>query len=287
LVSQDKELLSVPVDDYILDKGLAGIDYEITESGEYQGLYYTVVSAVLNKERFEEDIKQALRSAPSDFALLVVEGDLDNYVESTMIDRVTASGVKLVSRDFSKKILQEQQKYGYDSLLVAKYAALLAARYLIYVKANISTTYLSDYKLYSVRALVNSQIIDSITGNILFAPVYEETNSGATIQAALSKIVNSQKFQNYEQRIINSLQFENVLIEKIYRYTFTLERAAYGAILLDAMKSKYDSLRVVENVDTKLIVELNVDMLELEKLFNALTAIKVKKVSDYNYIVSK
>ncbi|MGB9615132.1 MAG: hypothetical protein ACPL3B_06490, partial [Fervidobacterium sp.] len=124
-------------------------------------------------------------------------------------------------------------------------------------------------------------------GNILFAPVYEETNSGATIQAALSKIVNSQKFQNYVQRIINSLQFENVLIEKIYRYTFTLERAAYGAILLDAMKSKYDSLRVVENVDTKLIVELNVDMLELEKLFNALTAIKVKKVSDYNYIVSK
>ncbi|MGC8820499.1 MAG: hypothetical protein ACP5PP_05275 [Fervidobacterium sp.] len=147
MVSQDKELLSVPVDDYILDKGLAGIDYEITASGEYQGLYYTVVSAVLNKERFEEDIKQALRSAPSDFALLVVEGDLDNYVESTMIDRVTASGVKLVSRDFSKKILQEQQKYGYDSLLVAKYAALSAARYLIYVKANISTTYLSDYKL--------------------------------------------------------------------------------------------------------------------------------------------
>lgn len=287
LIGENKELLNVPVDDYILDRVLAGIDYEITASGEYQNLYYVVVDAKISKSRFEKDIEYALKTAPSGFALLIVEGDENGYVESMMIERILSAGVKLVSKDFSKKILEEQYKLGYNSTIVARYAALSAARYLIYTKVNAPSTYLSEYKLYSVRMLVNTQIIDSITGNIVSAQNYEETNSGATIQAALSKIVNSSNFQAYIQKIINSLNFENVEISKAYRYTFTPERVAYSAMLLDALKAKYASLKVIENTDKKLVIEIDIDMSEMEKFFNSLTSVKVKKVSDYEYIVTK
>ncbi len=287
LIGENKELLNIPVDDYILDRVLAGIDYEITASGEYQNLYYVVVDAKISKSRFEKDIEYALKTAPSGFALLIVEGDVNGYVESMMIERMLSARIKLVSKDFSKKILEEQYKLGYNSTIVAKYAALSAARYLIYVKVNAPSTYLSEYKLYSVRMLVNTQIIDSITGNIVSAQNYEETNSGATIQAALSKIVNSSNFQAYVQKIINSLSFENVEISKVYRYTFTPERVAYSAMLLDALRAKYASLKVIENTDRKLVIEIDADMPEMDKFFNSLNSVRVKKVSDYEYIITK
>ncbi len=287
LLGQDKDLLDVPIDEYIVNKVSAGIDYEITATGEYQGIYFAVVSATVMKERFQNDIRDALKSAPSGFAMLIVDGDSSGYIEPTMISSMVDAGIKLVSKDFSKKILEEQQRLGYNLTTLGKLAALSSARYLLYTKVTSTSTYVSDYSVYSVRMAVSTQIIDSITGNILTAPQFEEVNTGATAQAAVSKIVNGQNFKNYVQQVINSLNFENVQTKKVFRYTFVLERAVYGSMLMDYLNAKYEGIKVIEKADTKLVIEASVDMNTLEAFFKTIDALKIKKISDYNYQVTK
>jgi len=287
LLGQDKDLLDVPIDEYIVNKVSAGIDYEITATGEYQGIYFAVVNATVMKERFQNDIRDALKNAPSGFAMLIVDGDSLGYVEPTMISDIVDAGIKLVSKDFSKKILEEQQRLGYNLTTLGRLAALSSARYVLYTKVNSTSTYVSDYSVYSVRMVVSTQIIDSITGNILSAPQFEEVNTGATAQAAVSKIVSGQNFKNYVQQIINSLNFENVQTKKVFRYTFVLERAVYGSMLMDYLNAKYAGIKVVEKADTKLVIETNVDMNTLEAFFKTIDALKIKKISDYNYQVTK
>ena len=287
LLGQDKDLLDVPIDEYIVNKVSAGIDYEITATGEYQGIYFAVVSATVMKERFQNDIRDALKSAPSGFAMLIVDGDSSGYIEPAMISSIVDAGIKLVSKDFSKKILEEQQRLGYNLTTLGKLAVLSSARYVLYTKVTSTSTYVSDYGVYSVRTAVSTQIIDSITGNILTAPQFEEVNTGATAQAAVSKIVNGQNFKNYVQQIINSLNFENVQTKKVFRYTFVLERAVYGSMLMDYLNAKYEGIKIIEKADTKLVIETNVDMNTLETFFKTIDALKIKKISDYNYQVTK
>ncbi|MCX7654682.1 MAG: hypothetical protein N2Z58_08435 [Fervidobacterium sp.] len=287
LIGQDRDLLDVPIDDYIINKVISSTDYEITATGEYQGLYYTVVSCTVDKKRFEEDIKDALKKAPTGFALLIVEGDTLGYIEPTITSKLVNSGIKLVSKDFSKKLLEEQQRLGYNITTFGKLSALSAARYVLYTKANVTSTWLNDYNIYSVRILVTTQVIDTITGNILSAPQFEDVNSGATVQAAVSKIVSSQKFLDYTQQIVNTLNFENVEIKKVYKYIFILERAAYGSMLMDYLNAKFDGIKILEKVDTRLVIETNVTPSELENSMKAIDTLKIKKISDDTYQVTR
>lgn len=287
LIGQDRDLLDVPIDDYIVNKVISSMDYEITATGEYQGLYFAVVSATVDKKRFEEDIKDALRKAPTGFALLIVEGDSLGYIEPTMTSKIVDAGIKLVSKDFSRKILEEQQRLGYNISTLGKLSALSAARYVLYVKANVTSAWVSDYNVYSVRILATTQIIDTITGNILSAPQFEDVNSGATAQAAASKIVNGQKFLDYVQQIVNSLNFENVEIKKVYRYTFILERATYGSMLMDYLNAKIAGIKILEKADTKLVIETNVSPIELENFMKSIDTLKIKKISENNYQVTR
>jgi hypothetical protein len=288
LVGSDRELLDVPLDEYILTKVIGAIDYEISATGEYAGLYYVLVSSTIKKYDFENNLKEALRNAPVGFALVLTEGDKLGYVEPAIIDGLLSSGIKLVSKDFSRKILEAQLKSNLPPNVLARVTALSAARYLIYVIVNSATTYLPDYKVYSVRTLITTQIIDTITGNILDSVRFEEVNTGATEQAALSKTTFGQKFKEYVNTIASSLKFENAQPFAVYKYTFVLERAIYGSILLDYLNAKYDKVRVVEKTDTKLIVEIeNVPMSDMEKFLSAIDAVRIKKISDFNYQVTK
>ncbi|MEN3042931.1 MAG: hypothetical protein ABDH59_06480 [Fervidobacterium sp.] len=287
LIGQDRDLLDIPIDDYIINKVISSTDYEITATGEYQGLYYTVVSCTVDKRRFEEDIKDALKKAPTGFALLIVEGDTLGYIEPTITSKLINSGIKLVSKDFSKKLLEEQQRLGYNITTFGKLSALSAARYVLYTKANVTSTWLNDYNIYSVRILVTTQVIDTITGNILSAPQFEDVNSGATVQAAVSKIVSSQKFLDYTQQIVNSLNFENAEIKKAYKYIFILERAAYGSMLMDYLNAKFDGIKILEKVDTRLVIETNVTPSELENSMKTIDILKIKKISDDTYQVTR
>lgn len=288
LAGSDRELLDVPVDDYILNKVLGAIDYEISATGEYAGLYYVLVSSSIKKDDFENYLKEALRNAPVGFALVLTEGDTLGYVEPAIIDGLISSGIKLVSKDFSRKILEAQAKSNLPPSVLGKMAALSAARYLLYVIVNNATTYLSEYKTYSVRTLITTQIIDTITGNIVAAPRFEEVNAGATEQAALSKTISGQKFKEYVSSIVSLLRFENVQPFITYKYTFILERSVYGSMLLDYLKAKFGEVKVVEKSDTKMVVEIeNVGMNEIENFFKTIDALKFKKISDYNYQVTK
>ncbi|WP_372589553.1 hypothetical protein QQE94_04350 [Fervidobacterium pennivorans subsp. shakshaketiis] len=288
LVGSDRELLDVPLDEYILTKVIGAIDYEISATGEYAGLYYVLVSSTIKKYDFENNLKEALRNAPVGFALVLTEGDKLGYVEPAIINGLLSSGIKLVSKDFSRKILEAQLKSNLPPNLLARVTALSAARYLIYVIVNSATTYLPDYKVYSVRTLITTQIIDTITGNMLDSVRFEEVNTGATEQAALSKTTSGQKFKEYVNAIASSLKFENAQPFAVYKYTFVLERAIYGSILLDYLNAKYDKVRVVEKTDTKLIVEVeNVPMADMEKFLSTVDALKIKKISDFNYQVTK
>jgi len=288
LIGSERELLDIPLDEYILTKVIGAIDYEISATGEYAGLYYVLVSSKIKKYDFENYIKEALKNAPVGFALVLTEGDKLGYVEPAIIDGLLSSGIKLVSKDFSRKILDVQAKSNLPPNVLAKVTALSAARYLIYVIVNSATTYLPDYKVYSVRTLITTHIIDTITGNILDTVRFEEVNTGATEQAALSKTTSGQKFKEYVNAIANSLRFENTQVFAVYKYTFVLERAIYGSILLDYLNAKYDKVRVVEKTDTKLIVEVeNVPMADMEKFLSTVDALKIKKISDFNYQVTK
>lgn len=288
LAGSDRELLDIPIDDYILGKVVGAIDYEITATGEYSGLYYVLVSSTISKDVFEAYIKDALRNAPSGFAMIITEGDTLGYVEPALIDELTRSKINLVSKDFSKKVLETQAKTNLPPATLAKITALSAARYLLYVTVNYTSTYLSDYKVYSVRTLVTTQIIDTITGNILAAPRFEETNTGATEQAAISKTVSGQKFKDYVNELISSLRFENVATKAAYRYTFILEKTIYGSILLDNLNAKFKDMKVIEKVDTKLIVELeNVPPSDFERYLSSIDVLKIKKTSDNTYQVTK
>jgi len=288
LIGSERELLDIPLDEYILTKVIGAIDYEISATGEYAGLYYVLVSSKIKKHDFENYIKEALKNAPVGFALVLTEGDKLGYFEPAIIDGLLSSGIKLVSKDFSRKILDVQAKSNLPPNVLAKVTALSAARYLIYVIVNSATTYLPDYKVYSVRTLITTQIIDTITGNILDTVRFEEVNTGATEQAALSKTTSGQKFKEYVYAIANSLRFENTQVFAAYKYTFVLERTIYGSILLDYLNAKYDKVRVVEKTDTKLIVEVeNVPMADMEKFLSTVDALKIKKISDFNYQVTK
>jgi len=288
LIGSERELLDIPLDEYILTKVIGAIDYEISATGEYAGLYYVLVSSKIKKHDFENYIKEALKNAPVGFALVLTEGDKLGYFEPAIIDGLLSSGIKLVSKDFSRKILETQAKSNLPPNVLAKVTALSAARYLIYVIVNSATTYLPDYKVYSVRTLITTQIIDTITGNILDTVRFEEVNTGATEQAALSKTTSGQKFKEYVYAIANSLRFENTQVFAAYKYTFVLERTIYGSILLDYLNAKYDKVRVVEKTDTKLIVEVeNVPMADMEKFLSTVDALKIKKISDFNYQVTK
>lgn len=75
--------------------------------------------------------------------------------------------------------------------------------------------------------------------------------------------------------------------KKVFRYTFVLERAVYGSMLMDYLNAKYAGIKVVEKADTKLVIETNVDMNTLEAFFKTIDALKIKKISDYNYQVTK
>lgn len=288
LIGEDRTLLDVPVDDYIVDKVISSMDYEITATGEYQGLYFAVVSATINKKRFEEDIKDALKKARAGFALLIVEGDNLGYIEPAMISKIVDAGIKLVSKDFSKKILEEQQRLGYNTAVLGKLSALSAARYVLYAKANVTSAWVSDYNVYSVRMLLTLQVIDTLSGNIISVHPFEDVNSGATAQAAASKIVNGEKFLNYMQQIINSLNFESVEIKKIYKYTFILERATYGSMLMDYLNAKFSGIKVLEKIDTKLVIETEVSPIELENfIMKGVDTLKIRKISEGNYQVTR
>uniref|UniRef100_A0A7V4KC48 LPP20 lipoprotein n=1 Tax=Fervidobacterium pennivorans TaxID=93466 RepID=A0A7V4KC48_FERPE len=288
LIGSERELLDVPLDEYILTKVIGAIDYEISATGEYAGLYYVLVSSKIKKYDFENYIKEALKNAPVGFALVLTEGDKLGYIEPAIIDGLLSSGIKLVSKDFSRKILEAQVKSNLPPTVLAKVTALSAARYLIYVIVNSAATYLPDYKVYSVRTLITTQIIDTITGNILDTLRFEEVNTGATEQAALSKTTSGQKFKEYVDAVASSLRFENAQPIAVYKYTFVLERVIYGSILLDYLNANYDKVRVVEKTDTKLIVEIeNVPMADMEKFLSTVDALKIKKISDFNYQVTK
>ena len=86
---------------------------------------------------------------------------------------------------------------------------------------------------------------------------------------------------------IDSLNFENVQTKKVFRYTFVLERAVYGSMLMDYLNAKYEGIKIIEKADTKLVIETNVDMNTLETFFKTIDALKIKKISDYNYQVTK
>ncbi|MFN3691554.1 MAG: hypothetical protein ACK4R7_01565 [Fervidobacterium sp.] len=287
LVGPERELLDIPIDDYIVDKVISSIEYEVTAAGENQGLYYVVLNSVVDKARFENDIKEALRRAPLGFALLIVDGDSTGYVEQVITTKIVNAGVKLVSKDFSKKLLEGQQREIYDMTTLGKLSALSAARFVIYTKVNMAFTWVSDYNVYSVRMLITTQIIDSITGNIISSLLFEDANSGATVQSGISKIVNSQKFLDYAQSIVNLLNFENVEVRKIYKYTFLLERVAYGGILLDFLNMKFSGYKIVERADTKLVIEMDIPNEEFEKAIKDYSILKIKKISEYNYQVTK
>ncbi|MFN6991221.1 MAG: hypothetical protein ACK4MM_00720 [Fervidobacterium sp.] len=287
LVGPERELLDIPIDDYIIDRVISSIDYEVTAAGENHGIYYVVLNSVVDKVRFENDIKEALRRAPSGFALLIVDGDSTGYVEQVVTTKIVNAGVKLVSKDFSKKLLEGQQRDIYDMTTLGKLSALSAARFVIYTKVNTASTWVSDYNVYSVRMLITTQIIDSITGNIISSLPFEDVNSGATVQSGISKIVNSQKFLDYAQSIVNSLNFENVEVRKIYKYTFVLERAAYGSILLDFLNMRFSGYKIIERADTKIVIEMDIPNEEFEKAIRDYGILKIKKISEYNYQVTK
>jgi len=284
----DRELLDIPIDDYILNKVLGNIDYEISATGEYGGLYYVLVSSRISKRDFETYVKDALKNAPAGFAMVLTEGDTLGYIEPALIDSLISSGIKLVSKDFSRKVLETQAKSNLPPTVLAKMTALSAARYLLYVTVNNSSAYLSDYKVYSVRTLITTQIIDTITGNIVAAPRFEEVNTGATEQAAISKTTSSQKFKDYINTLVSLLKFENVAQDVVYKYTFILERAIYGSMLLDYLNAKFSNVKVIEKTDTKVVVEIeNVSTTDLEKYFSGIDTLKFKKISEYNYQVTK
>ncbi|ODN31380.1 LPP20 family lipoprotein [Fervidobacterium thailandense] len=287
LIGKDRELLDVPIDEYIVSKVIGAMDYEINASGEYQGLYFVVVDAKIDRQNFENALVDALRRAPTGFALLIVEGDSSGYVESKMVEKLVGAGIKLVSKDFSRKLLEEQKRTGYSLSTLGRLAALSVARYVLYTTVNAPSTYVSDYKTYSVRLLATTQVIDSVTGNIVAAHRFEDVNSGATPEVALSKTVGSQKFAEYVQSIINSLMFENVDIKKVYRYTFNLERATYGSILLDNLRLRLPDLKEVEKVDTKLVVETAAPPEELDRILKSLDTLKIRKIADFSYQVSR
>ncbi len=284
----DRELLDIPIDDYILNKVLGSIDYEISATGEYGGLYYVLVSSRISKRDFETYIKDALKNAPAGFAMVLTEGDTLGYIEPALIDSLISSGIKLVSKDFSRKVLETQAKSNLPPTVLAKMTALSAARYLLYVTVTNSSAYLSDYKVYSVRTLITTQIIDTITGNIVAAPRFEEVNTGATEQAAISKTTLRQKFKDYINTLVSLLKFENVAQDVVYKYTFILERATYGSMLLDYLNAKFSNVKVIEKTDTKVVVEIeNVSKTDLEKYFSGFDTLKFKKISEYNYQVTK
>jgi len=288
LAGTDRELLDIPIDDYILGKVVGGIDYEISATGEYGGLYYVLVSSKISKKDFEMYIKDALKNAPTGFAIVITEGDKLGYIEPALVDNLISSGIKLVSKDFSKKILEAQAKSNLPPTVLAKMTALSAARYLLYVTVNNSSAYLSDYKVYSVRTLITTQIIDTITGNIIGAPRFEEVNTGATEQAAISKTTSGQKFKDYINTLVSSLKFENLSPSAVYKYTFILERAVYGSMLIDYLNAKFGNVKIVEKTETKIIIEMeNVSPADLEKYFSNIDTVKIKKLSEYNYQVTK
>ncbi len=280
LTGEDRKLLNFPIDSVVIDRLIGLIKYEIVSENKYEGLYYTTIKAEVGKKRFTETIKDILSKMPTAQAVLIVEGDKYNYIESKFQELLINGGIKLVSKEFIEQIKKYQQETKLKPENIGKLSALTAAKYLLYTKVNLNETYVADYKIWSVRALVNTQVIDTITGEIVLARNFEEVNSGATVEAGLSKMVSNSKFGSYVDSIIRDLKagqpVQQTTAEVKYTVTLVSERLAYINAVKDYIAKEYQ-IKILQGSETKLVMEITTK--DKKKLIDYILGFKNYNVS--------
>ncbi|MBT1247290.1 MULTISPECIES: LPP20 family lipoprotein [unclassified Thermosipho (in: thermotogales)] len=234
-------LLSLPVDAELIDSLIGVLQYEIVNEDTKNEVYHVVINVSFEKDKFKDLVKKIINNKPLGYAVLVVNNDQYGYIEPYIEQRLINSGIKLVSKEYSKNLV------GYkDPNLLSKLALLSAAKYVINVKVSYGEKYLQDYELWSVRLLLNVQLIDTFSGQIIKSLTFEDTGTGATKQSALSKVLNKEKFVNFMNNLVGNLRKEEDLAENKVKLIFNVSRSTYVLVLKDYLNEMFKKVNLIE-----------------------------------------
>ncbi|ABR30317.1 hypothetical protein SU69_02335 [Thermosipho melanesiensis] len=247
LFSEDVNLLlSLPVDSELIDALMGVLQYEIVNEALKNGSYHLVMNVSFKKEEFKKLLKEVIENKPTGYAVLVVNNDEYGYIEPYFEEKLINLGINLVSKEYSKKLV------GYNNpSVLSKLALLSAAKYVINVKVSYGEKYLQDYDLWSVRILLSVQLIDTFTGKILKSLTFEETRAGATKQSALSKVLNSDKFNIFIENLVGMLKSNEGKINEKISLVFKVSRSTFVLVLKDYLKEIFESVTLIRKTDNE------------------------------------
>ncbi|QTA38244.1 flagellar assembly protein T N-terminal domain-containing protein [Thermosipho ferrireducens] len=274
-------LLNIPVDETIINALMGVINYEIVSEKRKETLYYIILNVNFNKSLFSSAINKVIENQPPGYALLMVTGDNYEYISSSMENILIENNIKLVSKEYSRKILEQQKSENYDPETLAKLALLTAAKYIINVKVHYGETYVESYQLWSMRLFTNVQIIDTRTGEIIKSENFEEVNSGATKESAISKIINSQKYIDFIKSIAQLLKTspssEKASFIKEYTLIFYVERPVYILVLKDYLSRHFDKVQLMlkETEKGTFKIETSISLNEIVSIIKSFPNLKI------------
>ncbi|EKF50285.1 lipoprotein [Thermosipho africanus H17ap60334] len=282
--SQDVNLLlSIPVDKDLVNALFGVLKYEIVKEKYENETYNIVINVSFNRDEFKDLVTKIISQKPVGYAVIVVNNDQYGYIEPIFENKLLESGINLVSKEYSRKLAQYS-----DPNILSKLAILSAAKYVINIKVNYGEAYSSEYKIWSMRLFLNVQIINTLTGQIVKSENFEDVAAGATKEAALSKILNSEKFSDFLNNLIEELKKPYSFAEKSnvvrkINLKFYFEKSTYLLIMKDYLSEKFGKVELIEKEENYGILSLSTHLTN-EEIISIVTSfinlnIKVLKVS--------
>lgn len=248
---------AIPISSRILTSSQGIVkEFEVLEESHDESFYYVTIKAKVLKAVVEETISDILKSIGDPVALLLFIDDKYDYASFYIENNLIKLGLKLVSEDFSKEILdndvyKEKAKI-LDKDTLKKLAMLSLANYIIVGDVRYSEKYVDDYDIWSVRTLIKTEIIKADNGQIIDAPIMEEVNTGATKETAISKTMKND-LPEYTEKIVEKIVNDfGALESRQFTLTFSIKKGSQFFALEDFLNEHgFENVKMVKREKSK------------------------------------